>query len=138
MLGSHSATRSPGPTPRSLSPCAARAEQSSSSTKLSRRSPWMKAGASGVASATSASSVQTSAAGWASGMRRGDYLKLVSSQAAAFLTRHDACWRLARGIGGVVMLRRTLLAAPLVLAAAPALAQWVPKQPIKIVVGYPP
>jgi hypothetical protein len=32
----------------------------------------MKAGASGVVSATSASNVQTSAAGWASGMRRGD------------------------------------------------------------------
>ena len=36
------------------------------------------------------------------------------------------------------MLRRTLLAAPVVLAAAPAFAQWVPKQPIKILVGYPP
>jgi tripartite-type tricarboxylate transporter receptor subunit TctC len=40
--------------------------------------------------------------------------------------------------GGVVMLRRTLLAAPLVLAATSARAQWVPKQPIKILVGYPP
>jgi len=36
------------------------------------------------------------------------------------------------------MLRRTLLAAPLVLAATPALAQCVPKQPIKILVGYAP
>jgi hypothetical protein len=36
------------------------------------------------------------------------------------------------------MLRRTLLAAPLVLAAAPAFAQWVPRQPIKILVGYAP
>ena len=36
------------------------------------------------------------------------------------------------------MLRRTLLAAPLLLAAAPAFAQWVPKQPIKILVGYAP
>ena len=36
------------------------------------------------------------------------------------------------------MLRRNLLAAPLLLAAAPAFAQWVPKQPIKILVGYAP
>ena len=36
------------------------------------------------------------------------------------------------------MLRRNLLAAPLLLAAAPAWAQWVPKQPIKILVGYAP
>ena len=38
------------------------------------------------------------------------------------------------------MLRRSisLLAAPLVLAAGPAWAQWVPRQPIKILVGYPP
>ncbi len=37
------------------------------------------------------------------------------------------------------MFRRSLLAAPLVLAAAPARAQqWVPKQPIKILVGYAP
>lgn len=36
------------------------------------------------------------------------------------------------------MLRRSLLAAPLLLAAAPALAQWMPKQPIKILVGYAP
>ena len=37
------------------------------------------------------------------------------------------------------MFRRSLLAAPLVLAAASARAQqWVPKQPIKIVVGYAP
>ena len=42
------------------------------------------------------------------------------------------------GFGGVVMLRRTLLAAPLVFAATSARAQWVPKQPIKILVGYPP
>jgi tripartite-type tricarboxylate transporter receptor subunit TctC len=36
------------------------------------------------------------------------------------------------------MLRRNLFAAPLLLAAAPAFAQWVPKQPIKILVGYAP
>jgi tripartite-type tricarboxylate transporter receptor subunit TctC len=38
----------------------------------------------------------------------------------------------------LIMLRRSLLAAPLVLAAAPAWAQWVPRQPTKILVGYPP
>ena len=38
----------------------------------------------------------------------------------------------------IIMLRRSLLAAPLVIAAAPAWAQWVPKQPIKILVGYAP
>ena len=37
------------------------------------------------------------------------------------------------------MLRRNLLAAPLVLVAASARAQqWVPKHPIKILVGYAP
>src|SRR5688572_29767243 len=36
------------------------------------------------------------------------------------------------------MLRRHLLAAPLLLAAMPAFADWVPKQPIKILVGYAP
>ncbi len=37
------------------------------------------------------------------------------------------------------MLRRSLLAVPLVLAAVPSRAQqWVPKQPIKILVGYAP
>ena len=37
------------------------------------------------------------------------------------------------------MLRRSLLAAPLVLAATPSRAQqWVPRQPIKILVGYAP
>jgi len=36
------------------------------------------------------------------------------------------------------MLRRTLLAAPLVLGATAARADWVPKQPIKILVGYAP
>lgn len=37
------------------------------------------------------------------------------------------------------MFRRSLLAAPLVLAALPARAQpWVPKHPIKILVGYAP
>jgi tripartite-type tricarboxylate transporter receptor subunit TctC len=36
------------------------------------------------------------------------------------------------------MLRRSLLAAPLMLAGAPALAQWVPKQPIHIIVGFAP
>src|ERR1700704_115687 len=140
MLGSHSATRSPGPTPRSARPCAARAEQSSSSAKLSVRSPWMRAGESGVSSTMSASRVQTSAAGWASGMRRGDYLKRFSSQAVwcLGLTRHDACSTLVVGDWECLMLRRTLLAAPLVLAAAPASAQWAPKQPIKILVGYAP
>jgi tripartite-type tricarboxylate transporter receptor subunit TctC len=39
----------------------------------------------------------------------------------------------------MTMLRRSLLAAPLVLAAMPSRAQtWVPKQPIKILVGYAP
>ena len=38
----------------------------------------------------------------------------------------------------IAMLRRSLLASPLLLAAAPARAQWVPKQPIKILVGYAP
>src|SRR6185503_14982218 len=38
----------------------------------------------------------------------------------------------------VTMRRRSLLAAPLILAAVPAHAQWVPKQPIKILVGYAP
>ena len=36
------------------------------------------------------------------------------------------------------MLRRTVLAAPLVLAATAARADWQPKQPIKILVGYAP
>jgi tripartite-type tricarboxylate transporter receptor subunit TctC len=36
------------------------------------------------------------------------------------------------------MLRRNLLAAPMILAASAARAQWVPKQPIKILVGYAP
>lgn len=36
------------------------------------------------------------------------------------------------------MLRRSLLATPIILAAASAHAQWVPKQPIKILVGYAP
>lgn len=36
------------------------------------------------------------------------------------------------------MLRRSLLATPIILAAASARAQWVPKQPIKILVGYAP
>ncbi|MFZ5783570.1 MAG: Bug family tripartite tricarboxylate transporter substrate binding protein [Pseudomonadota bacterium] len=36
------------------------------------------------------------------------------------------------------MLRRTLLAAPLALTALPAQAQWTPKQPIRILVGYAP
>src|SRR5215475_1917639 len=37
-----------------------------------------------------------------------------------------------------MMLRRSLLMGPLLLAAAPAKADWVPRQPIKILVGYPP
>ncbi len=36
------------------------------------------------------------------------------------------------------MLRRTLLAAPMVLASTTARADWTPKQPIKILVGYAP
>ena len=37
------------------------------------------------------------------------------------------------------MLRRTVLAAPMILAAsAVRAADWVPKQPIKILVGYAP
>ncbi len=36
------------------------------------------------------------------------------------------------------MLRRSLLASPLLLAAAPAWAQWVPRLPMKILVGYAP
>jgi len=36
------------------------------------------------------------------------------------------------------MLRRSLLAAPLMLAGAPAFAQWVPKQPIHVIVGFAP
>ena len=36
------------------------------------------------------------------------------------------------------MLRRTLLAAPLALGATAARADWAPKQPIKILVGYAP
>jgi len=36
------------------------------------------------------------------------------------------------------MRRRSLLAAPLILAASSARADWVPKQPLKILVGYPP
>ncbi len=36
------------------------------------------------------------------------------------------------------MLRRTLLAAPLVLSATAARAQWAPRQTIRILVGYPP
>lgn len=36
------------------------------------------------------------------------------------------------------MLRRSLIATPLLLAAAPAMAQWQPKQPIHIIVGFPP
>ena len=36
------------------------------------------------------------------------------------------------------MLRRSLLATPLILAAPAARAQWVPKQPIHIIVGFAP
>ena len=36
------------------------------------------------------------------------------------------------------MLRRSLLAAPLILTASSARADWTPKQPIKILVGYAP
>jgi len=41
-------------------------------------------------------------------------------------------------MGSLAMLRRSLLASPLLLAAVPAWAQWVPRQPIKILVGYAP
>src|ERR1700742_3436358 len=44
-----------------------------------------------------------------------------------------------RDWGVSTMLRRSLLASPLVLAAGSArAAHWVPKQPIKILVGYAP
>lgn len=36
------------------------------------------------------------------------------------------------------MLRRNLLAAPMVLAAASARADWVPKQPINVIIGFAP
>jgi len=36
------------------------------------------------------------------------------------------------------MLRRTLLAVPLTVAALPVQAQWTPRQPIRILVGYAP
>jgi tripartite-type tricarboxylate transporter receptor subunit TctC len=39
---------------------------------------------------------------------------------------------------GMTMLRRSLLASPLLLAAASARADWVPKQQIHIIVGFPP
>src|SRR5215813_6634864 len=70
-------------------------------------------------------------------MARGDYLKCSASQEL----RVDPARRLleARRRGrGCFMLRRNLLVAPLLLAATPAMAQWVPKQPIKILVGYAP
>jgi tripartite-type tricarboxylate transporter receptor subunit TctC len=38
----------------------------------------------------------------------------------------------------MTLLRRSLLAIPLAIAAAPAHAQWAPRQPIKILVGYAP
>ncbi len=41
-------------------------------------------------------------------------------------------------MGSLVMLRRSLLASPLLLAAAPARAEWVPKQPIHVIVGFAP
>jgi tripartite-type tricarboxylate transporter receptor subunit TctC len=45
----------------------------------------------------------------------------------------------AAGIGELNMLRRTLLASPLMLAAGQVhAADWTPKQPIKILVGYAP
>ena len=36
------------------------------------------------------------------------------------------------------MLRRSLLAAPMILAATGARAQWTPKQPIHVIVGFAP
>jgi tripartite-type tricarboxylate transporter receptor subunit TctC len=36
------------------------------------------------------------------------------------------------------MLRRSLLASPLLLAATPARAEWVPRQPIHVIVGFAP
>src|SRR5476651_1131790 len=44
----------------------------------------------------------------------------------------------ARGLGASNMLRRSLLAAPFVLSAASARADWVPKQPIHVIVGFAP
>ena len=41
-------------------------------------------------------------------------------------------------MGSLAMLRRSLLASPLLLAAAPARAEWVPKQPIHVIVGFAP
>jgi tripartite-type tricarboxylate transporter receptor subunit TctC len=38
----------------------------------------------------------------------------------------------------MVLLRRSLIAAPLALAATPACAQWAPKQPIHVIVGFAP
>src|SRR5439155_10397465 len=60
------------------------------------------------------------------------------------LTRHGACSTLDVGeLGEFRMLRRSLLASPLLaspllLAAAPARAEWVPKQPIHVIVGFAP
>ena len=41
-------------------------------------------------------------------------------------------------MGSLIMLRRSLLASPLLLATAPARAEWVPKQPIHVIVGFAP
>src|SRR5262249_25491364 len=58
------------------------------------------------------------------------------------LTRHAACSTIHVGCREFRMLRRSLLAgslaSPLLLAAHLARAEWTPKQPIKILVGYPP
>src|SRR5438445_7533952 len=60
------------------------------------------------------------------------------------LTRHGACSTLGVGeLGEFRMLRRSLLASPLLaspllLAATPAWAEWMPKQPIHVIVGFAP
>ena len=60
--------------------------------KAQRPPPWRKAGAAGISSAMSASSVQTSAAGWISGMRRETTASLFHLKASLdALTRHGAC-----------------------------------------------
>src|SRR5213080_2974678 len=71
-------------------------------------------------------------------MRRGDYPKLVSSQAR----RLDPARRLLNGwhwgSGEFRMLRRSLLASPLLLAPTHVRAEWVPRQPIHVIVGFAP
>src|SRR5258708_38657159 len=55
------------------------------------------------------------------------------------LTRHAACSTFRIGeLGEFRMLRRSLLASPLLLAATSARAEWAPKQPIHVIVGFAP